>query len=110
MNEFKGTPGPWEVRPKGLLIGDMDHHTFVGQVGSGLVARTFINKLNSTDAESCAIARADARLISASPELLAACQMAIEDCQCPIKCDGSHADCPCWYCQTCAAIKKATEG
>lgn len=33
-----------------------------------------------------------------------ACRLAIEDRQCSQKCDGPHADCPCWYCTIANAL------
>ncbi len=76
------TPGPWEVRAVGVHDRGWDAGTFVGQVGSGLVAKTFTNKSNMQPAECLAAAQADASLIAAAPELLAACEAARYELNC----------------------------
>lgn len=47
------------------------------------------------------------RAIQNHDALLAACKRAIEDRQCAQFCDGPHDNCPCFYCSTCAVIRKA---
>ena len=63
------TPGPWlvsdEYQGAHALLG-----VYIDQKNSGRVARTFANCLVKTDAEC----RANARLIAAAPDLLAALQ------------------------------------
>jgi hypothetical protein len=64
------TPGPWETEQEVMN----EHHNlteiFVRHVDSGRICQTFANCLVNTD-EAC---RANARLIAAAPELMAACQ------------------------------------
>lgn len=73
------TPGPWEVRTKGVQTDGSDAGTFIGQVGSGLVAHTFTNKSNMQPKECLEAAQADARLIAAAPDLLLALKVAREE-------------------------------
>lgn len=63
----KHTPGPWEVRAKGVSPATVG--TFVGKVGSGLVAQAVTNHANMTQAECLATGQANARLIAAAPEI-----------------------------------------
>lgn len=59
MSNAKHTPGPWEVRGRGL--------TEIGTRRHGRVAEVWFS-----DRER---GKADAHLIAAAPELLAACEM-----------------------------------
>jgi hypothetical protein len=76
MSEAKHTPGPWEVRAAGVQSQGGDAGTFVARVNAGLVARCMTNQGNLSSAECLIAAQANARLIAAAPELLAACKEA----------------------------------
>jgi hypothetical protein len=64
MSESKFTPGPWEAVPEG-------HRLSVWAKGYGFVHTTEVPEVNFRATET---ANANARLIAAAPELLAALQ------------------------------------
>lgn len=68
--ESKHTPGPWRIDSGGRIVNDPDHATSERdyQIADPLERNTF------------AECRANARLIAAAPELLAACEEAAKFC------------------------------
>lgn len=68
--EAKHTPGPWRVSADGVDVGSEDSFNPFG--GCGCCGSPW---LTADDPE---VAKADARLIAAAPELLEACQAMIE--------------------------------
>ncbi len=77
MNEFKGTPGPWEIKPE-----EVDKHyirirgtQLGGRYEVANVLTPFYEGVHEREAKET---RENARLIAAAPELLEALQMALE--------------------------------
>lgn len=68
MKDFKGTPGPWEVEDNGHFYDINAGRTTVGDTCSSI--SWFDN-----DVHRGPVAKANARLIAAAPELLEALQM-----------------------------------
>ena len=71
MGEHKHTPGPWEVSKAGrsVLAGGVKINQSIGPFAASVGVQ------NRIDAEL----RANAKLIAAAPELLAACELALQD-------------------------------
>ena len=69
MNEFKGTPGPWT----GMKLTECLPLAHCDQVGLS------IGFVNSSCEKRMQEGKANARLIAAAPDLLAACQQALEE-------------------------------
>jgi hypothetical protein len=96
----KHTPGPWSWS-KDMSDGKAGIYEGDGGRDDVLIAEV-------TDEETGnGTAIANANLIAAAPELLEALKTTVEDHQCAVNCNGPNYDCPCWYCQACAAIAKA---
>lgn len=74
MNEFKGTPGPWEIKPE-----EVDR-SYIRIRGTRLGGRFKVANVLSPDYDGvhnreADETRANARLIAAAPELLEALQI-----------------------------------
>lgn len=77
MAQFKGTPGPWEIKPE-----EVDR-PYIRIRGTRLGGRFKVANVLSPDYDGvhhreADETRANARLIAAAPELLEALQMALE--------------------------------
>ena len=69
MKEFKGTPGPWEVK---LIRGDVNvirRGSFRNEGVTAFSCQSVVNAIDDVD---------DAQLIAAAPELLSAIQHLVE--------------------------------
>ncbi|MCP4537801.1 MAG: hypothetical protein GY832_11710 [Chloroflexi bacterium] len=108
------TAGPWKHGEVGSGFGGYGIGVFAADAGGCMIASVELENLDDERIGHC-----DARLISASPDLLEACRVALEymgdddEGNCPI-CGGGqesglayHAECPCRKVR--AAIAKATE-
>lgn len=69
MNEFKGTPGPWEIKPEEV---DRPYIRIRGTVLGGRfkIANVLTPVYEGVDPREAIETRANARLIAASPEML----------------------------------------
>jgi hypothetical protein len=77
MSEFKGTQGPWEIRYGAVAESDEGFGIGPKIVGElGIIAECWPC---TTTAEGRRQIAANARLIAAAPELLAACQLLVEE-------------------------------
>lgn len=70
MNEFKGTPGPWEVEDNGYFY---DINAVRGTVGNVCSSASWFDN----DEHRGPVAMANAQLIAAAPELLEALEMLV---------------------------------
>lgn len=70
MNEFKGTPGPWEVEDNGHFY---DINAVRGTVGNVCSSRSWFDNGEHRGP----VAMANAQLIAAAPELLDALEMLV---------------------------------
>lgn len=70
MNEFKGTPGPWEVEDNGHFY---DINAVRGTVGNVCSSRSWFDNGEHRGP----VAMANAQLIAAAPELLEALEMLV---------------------------------
>lgn len=76
MNEFKGTPGPWEIKPE-----EVDR-SYIRIRGTRLGGRFKVANVLSPDYDGvhhreAEETRANSRLIAAAPELLEALEMLV---------------------------------
>lgn len=79
MSEFKGTPGPWEIKPE-----EVDKHyirirgtRLGGRYKVANVLTPFYEGVHEREAKET---RANAQLIASAPELLEVLQFIIDDC------------------------------
>lgn len=107
MNTTKHTPGPWiygqAVNGKEFVVGPSTHDSEGGHEIAYVAHVTRPDPICTP--ESHATVEANARLIAAAPELLAACQALLAEANDP---DHPHQGCHCPACQARAAIAKAT--
>lgn len=77
MNKFKGTPGPWEIKPEEV---DRPYIRIRGTRLGGRfkVANVLSPGYDGVHHREADETRANARLIASAPELLEALQMALE--------------------------------
>lgn len=107
MNEFKGTPGPWEIKPE-----EVDR-PYIRIRGTRLGGRFKVANVLSPDYDGvhhreADETRANARLIAAAPELLKALQLLIAEQTGGNKsCGHNGFTCMCPYDKARAAIAKA---
>ena len=72
MNEFKGTPGPWEVEDNGYFY---DINAVRGTVGNVCSSASWFDN----DEHRGPVAMANAQLIAAAPELLEALTSTLDE-------------------------------
>lgn len=106
----KGTPRPWEAKGRGSIgsVVEADEIPVMGADGS-VVAMVWPMG-EDDDEEGRCVQRANAWLIAAAPDLLAALRDALADAGCAAKSCGHEYSCACIWINARAAIAKATLG
>jgi len=70
MSEAKHTPGPWTVRSQQIM-----------DATSSVIARVTDNEVSGFDCPTPAVAKRNAALLAAAPDLLAALQALANECE-----------------------------